>query len=68
MTTPTGPTSITMTEAYLILTRSVGLAARCALGDGLSREEVFRVLTGEAQAILNQDCAEDMSPILFHMA
>lgn len=63
-----GPTSITEQTAFDILIRMVGLASRCALGDGLDRETVAKVLEDEAYAIRTQDVAEDMSPILFHHA
>lgn len=63
-----GPTSITEQTAYHILIRMVGLSSRCALGDGLDRETVARLLEDEACAIRTQDVAEDMSPILFHHA
>lgn len=63
-----GPTSITEQTAYHILIRMVGLASRCALGDGLDRETVAKVLEDEAYAIRTQDVAEDMSPIMFHHA
>lgn len=63
-----GPTSITDSTATHILIRMIGLASRCALGDGLSRAEVAQMLRDEAYAIETQDVAEDMSPILFHHA
>jgi hypothetical protein len=53
--------------AVIILSRMVGLASRTALGDGLTRETVAMILRDEANAILTQDCAEDMSPIIFPM-
>jgi hypothetical protein len=63
-----GPTSLTTSETYAILNRMLGLASRCALGDGLTRAEVAQALRDEAYAIETQDVAEDTSPILFHMA
>lgn len=63
-----GPASVTSSEAFLILMRMVGLAARTALGDGLDRHSVAEVLRSEAYAIETQDVAEDMSPIIFPMA
>lgn len=51
-------------DAFLLLHRPIEVAARCALGDGLSREEVYEVLVSVAEAILHPgDVAEDMSPI-----
>jgi hypothetical protein len=39
------------------------VAARLALGEGVSRETVAMSLRNLADAIETQDCAEDMSPI-----
>ena len=63
-----GPTSVTANEAFLMLQRYTELAARTALGDGLDRDEVAQALETLANAIRTEDCAEDMSPILIHMA
>lgn len=50
--------------AYLLLNRAADVAARCALGDGLSREEVAEVLRSLANAIEDPGTvAEDMSAI-----
>jgi len=61
-------TSVTEHEAVLILQRLLALASRTAVGDGLPRAAVAEILRSEADAIETQDCAEDMSPILIHMA
>lgn len=50
-------------RAHDLLSEVVTEAGRMALGDGLSRGEVFDVIQTAAQALLTQDCAEDMSPI-----
>jgi hypothetical protein len=63
-----GPTSVTASEAFLMLQRYSELAARTALGDGLDREDVALALETLAAAIRTEDCAEDMSPITIHMA
>lgn len=64
----TGATGVTDTEAILMLQRSSGLAARIALGDGVSRSMVAICLHELAEAIEDPSTvAEDMSPILFHM-
>lgn len=66
---PEGPTSITEHEAVLMLQRFVTMAARTALGDGLTADTVTRILYDEAYAISNPgDVAEDQSPIQIHMA
>jgi len=62
-----GETGVTSTETFLIFARMVGLASRCALGDGATREEVAQWLESEAYAIRTEDVAENMSPILFPM-
>lgn len=50
--------------AYLLLNRAIDVAARCALGDGLAREDVAEVLISLASAIADpSSVAEDMSPI-----
>jgi hypothetical protein len=50
--------------AFLLLNRQVEVAARCALGDGLSPEEVYDSLRQIADAIRQPgDVAEDMSAI-----
>jgi hypothetical protein len=50
-------------DAYLLLDRQLLVAARCALGDGLSRAEVGQALEALSVAIQTRDCAEDMSPL-----
>jgi hypothetical protein len=63
----TGSTGVTEGEAILMLQRSSELAARIALGDGITRQMVAIILHDLAAAIETQDCAEDMSPIQFPM-
>lgn len=64
----TGETGVTLGEAMLMLQRSVGLASRIALGDGLDAYSIAQVLLDEANAIQDpSSVAEDMSPIQFHM-
>jgi hypothetical protein len=60
-------TGVTDSEAFLILHRMTGLAARCALADGLSHEDVAQTLDDLAYAIRTGNVAEDMSPIPFPM-
>lgn len=63
-----GETGITIGEAMLMLQRSVGLATRVALGDGLDVYSITQVLRDEANAIqYPSTVAEDMSPIKFYM-
>lgn len=50
-------------QAYIIFNYNTTLAARSALGDGMTREEVASQLESLAAAIRTQDCAENMSPI-----
>ena len=65
---PVSDTDVTASEAHLLLDRVTGLAARTALGDGLSRNVVAQTLRELADAIEFQQCAEDMSPIVYPMA
>jgi len=52
-----------LSVAFLLLHRGLEVAARCALGDGLTRHDVSEVLRSLAYAIETQDVAEDMSAI-----
>jgi len=54
-------------EAFLLFNRAAEVAARCALGDGLTRQSVAIALRDLADAIETQDCAEDMSKIVIPM-
>lgn len=66
---PEGPTSVTEHEAVLMLQRFVTMAARTALGDGLTEQDVASILRSEADAIDGTaDVAEDKSPIRIPMA
>jgi hypothetical protein len=58
-----GGEGVSSDVAYELLNTAVDTAARLALGDGLSREEVGAVLDSLAYAIRTQDVAEDMSPL-----
>jgi len=50
--------------AYLLLCRQTDVAARCALGDGLTNKEVAEVLRSLANAIEDpSSVAENMSAI-----
>lgn len=50
--------------AFVLLERQVTVAARCALGDGLMKEEIASTLRQIADAIDNPaSVAEDMSAI-----
>ena len=62
-----GETGVTSSEAHLLLSRALVLASRCALGDGLSREEISRSLEDMAYAIRTQNVPEDTSPLVIHM-
>jgi hypothetical protein len=42
---------------------NISLAARMALGHGISNETVAELLEGMAAAVRTGDCAEDTSPI-----
>ncbi len=64
---PEGETGITETQAILMLIRTIGLASRVALGDGIPAYAIAQILHDEADAINGGDVAEDMSPIKFHM-
>lgn len=56
-------------DGYLLLNRGIEVASRCALGDGLTREEVAQALIALAEAIADPSIvAEDMSPISVPMA
>lgn len=56
-------------DAYMLLNRGIDVAARCALGDGLTREEVAQALNTLAAAIADpSSVAEDMSPITVRVA
>lgn len=65
----TGETDVTESEAILMLQRGTEVAARIALGDGISRQMVAIVLRDLADAIEDpSSVAEDMSPLVIHMA
>ena len=54
--------------AFLLLNRQIEVAARCALGDGLTRHDVSEVLAALSEAIVNPaSVAEDMSAISIPM-
>lgn len=62
-------TDVTEHEAILMLQRYAEIAARVALGDGVSRQMVSIILHTLADAIEDpSSVAEDMSPIVIHMA
>lgn len=62
-------TSVTEHEAVQMLQRFVTMAARTALGDGLTEQDVASILRSEADAIDGTaDVAEDQSPIRIPMA
>lgn len=66
---PESDTSVTEHEAILMLQRFVTMAARTALGDGLTPDVVAQTLHAEADAIDGTaDVAEDKSPIRIPMA
>jgi hypothetical protein len=55
-------------KAFMLLNRQIEVAARCALGDGLTPDEVFDALLQLADAIKNPaTVAEDMRPISIPM-
>lgn len=64
----TGETGVTESEAILMLQRSAEVAARIALGDGISRSMVAIILHDLANGIEDPGLvAEDMSPLRINM-